>query len=250
MLLMFDIGNTTVGIALSKDDKIINTYRINTSLLKTVDQYYLDIIRLIGNVKIKDIIISSVVPQIDDVITEVSLKYFNIEAITLKPGIKTGIKINTDNPREVGADLISDAAAVINSDHPTLIIDLGTAIKYIYVKNNTITGVVITPGIEVSIKALVGNTALLPQIQIVVPNKVLGTNTIECMQSGVTYGVAAQIDGLIKRISNEVDESFETIITGGLADVILPLLANGTTHRDNLIFEGLINIYNRNKNWK
>lgn len=247
MLLMFDIGNTTVGIALSKNDSIISTYRINTSLLKTADEYYLDIIRLIGNIEIKDIIISSVVPQISEVLMEVSFKYFDLEPITLKPGTKTGVKVNTDNPREVGADLISDAAAVINTNLPTLIIDLGTAIKYIYVKNNTITGVVITPGIEVSIKALVGNTALLPQIRISVPNKVLGTNTIECMQSGVTYGVAAQIDGLISRIKKEVHEEFETIITGGLADIILPLLEKGPIHRENLIFEGLINIYNRNK---
>lgn len=248
MILMFDIGNTTVGIALAKEDTILKTFRINTNLLKTADEYYLDIIRLIDNLEITDIIISSVVPQITDVLYEVSLKYFELTPITLKPGIKTGIKIKTDNPREVGADLICDAAAVINAEKPTLIIDLGTAIKYIYVKDNTITGVIITPGIEVSIKALVGNTALLPQIEITVPKNVLGNNTIECMQSGVTYGVSAQIDGLIDRIKKEVNETFDVVLTGGLAEIILPLISKPTIHRENLIFEGLLNIYKRNKN--
>lgn len=247
MILMFDIGNTTVAISVARDNEILKTYRINTNLNKTADQYYLDIIRLIDNVKIKAVAISSVVPRVTEIINEVSIKYFNLEPLILKQGTKTGIKINTDNPREVGADLISDAAALLNDLNPTLIIDLGTAIKYIYVKNNTISGVIITPGIEVSIKALVGNTALLPQIEITVPKKVLGTNTIECMQSGVTYGVAAQVDGLVTRIRNEVKEDFNIIITGGLADVILPLLSEKVSYRKDLVFEGLLNIYKRNQ---
>lgn len=247
MILMFDIGNTTVGIALAKEDTILKTFRINTNLLKTSDEYYLDIIRLIDNLEITDIIISSVVPQITDVLYEVSLKYFELTPITLKPGIKTGIKIKTDNPREVGADLICDAAAVINAEKPTLIIDLGTAIKYIYVKDNTITGVIITPGIEVSIKALVGNTALLPQIKITVPKNVLGNNTIECMQSGVTYGTAAQVDGLIDMIKAEVKEDFEIVTTGGLSKIINPLIKHEIIDNPLLIFEGLIKIYNLNR---
>lgn len=246
MHLLFDVGNTTVGIAIAKDDTINNTFKINTNTTKTADDYYLDIIRLIGNIDITNISITSVVPNVTEVLEEISLKYFELTPLILKAGVKTGIKVNTDNPREVGADLISDAAAILDYPKPTLIIDLGTAIKYIYVKNNEIKGVIITPGIEVSIKALVGNTALLPQISIDVPKNVLGKNTIECMQSGVTYGVAAQIDGLVERISAETNEEFDIIITGGLSELILPLIKKPSTHRINLVFEGLLNIYKRN----
>jgi len=247
MHLMFDVGNTTVGIALVKNENILKTFRINTSYEKTADQYYLDIIRLIDNVAVEFVSITSVVPHVTEILNEISLRYFNITPLILRAGVKTGIKVNTDNPREVGADLISDAAALIDYDKPVVIIDLGTAIKYIYVKNNTITGVIITPGIEVSIKALVGNTALLPQIDIKIPKRVLGRNTIECMQSGVTYGVAAQIDGLIERIYLETNEEFEIIITGGLAEIIQPLLTKKATLRKNLVFEGLLNIFKRNQ---
>lgn len=246
MLLIFDAGNTTIGMAISDYKDVVSSFRLTTSIEKTADEYYLDIRRMLKQYEIKDVIIASVVPGVTQMLTDLSLNILKIEPMILEQGLKTGIKINTDNPKEVGADLICGAAALIDSKKPNLIVDFGTATKYIYVKNNSINGVIITPGIKISIEALVGNTALLPEIDIVVPKKLLGTNTIECMQSGVTYGAAAQVDGLIEMVKKEVKEDFNVIITGGLADLISPLLLHKTIARPELIYEGLINIYNRN----
>ena len=133
-------------------------------------------------------------------------------------------------------------------DEEALIIDLGTATKYLYVKNRTLLGVVITPGVMVSIKALVSNTALLPDVEIKVPNKVLGNNTINCMQSGATYGVASQVDGMIKRIRKEVNNpNLKIIATGGLAKVIVPLCEHEIEVDDLLTLKGLLDIYGRNQ---
>src|SRR5690606_15010492 len=151
---------------------------------------------------IESVAISSVVPRITEKLKDISERFLKVQPLIVGPGVKTGLNIKTDHPREVGADLICDAVGVELEDMPVLIVDLGTAIKYIYVKNKTILGVIITPGVNISIRALVGNTALLPDIDIEVPKKVLGTHTIACMQSGVTYGVASQVDGLIERIKD------------------------------------------------
>lgn len=246
MILLFDVGNTTIGLALVENDKIIKTYKLNTNLTKTADEYFIDIKQLFDINKIKDIAIASVVPQVTRILNEISKKFFNIEPLIIKLGTKTGINIKTDNPKEVGADIICVAAGVANNNKSSLVIDLGTATKYIYVKKNILSGVIITPGVKISIKSLVGNTALLPDIDILVPKKVLGTNTIECMQSGVTYGMAAQVDGLIDRIKQEVKEDFDIFITGGLANIIIPLLNHQVTYNSQLIFEGLYKIYQLN----
>lgn len=247
MLLLIDVGNTTINMAVSKNNKVVKTALLKTNLGKTADEYYLDIKMLFDLSEIKDVVISSVVPVVTKELVELSNKYLNLDPLTIQPKVKTGVKVVTDNPREVGADLIAVSAAVVNSEKSHLIIDLGTATKYIYVKKNAISGVIITTGVEISIKALVGNTALLPNIDIQVPKKVLGTNTIECMQSGVTYGVAAQIDGLIEMIKKEVNEDFDIITTGGLAKIINPLINHKIIDDPLLIFKGLINIYNLNR---
>src|SRR5690554_468493 len=247
MILLIDVGNTTINLALSSNNKILKTAMINTNLNKTADEYYIDLNILFELTTIKDIIISSVVPIITKELVDLSKKHLKIDPLVIQQKVKTGVNVLTDNPREVGSDLIAVAAALVQNNKSYLIIDLGTATKYIYLKNNAITGVIITPGVEVSIKALVGNTALLPNIDILVPKKVLGSNTIECMQSGVTYGTAAQVDGLIDMIKAEVKEDFEIVTTGGLAKIINPLIRHEIIDNPLLIFEGLIKIYNLNR---
>ncbi len=246
MILLFDVGNTNVTIGLSDGFKIIDVYRLNTDVIKTADQYYIDMKSLFEFSDIKHVAISSVVPRITEKLREISLKHTGVEPLIVGPGIKTGINIKTDHPREVGADLICDAAGVDDDLMSALVVDLGTAVKYIYVKNKTIKGVVISPGVNISIKALVGNTALLPDIDIEVPKKVLGTNTIHCMQSGVTYGVAAEVDGMISRIKDEVNESFKVILTGGLSEKIAPLCREEATRDDDLTLKGLLKIFYKN----
>ena len=162
-------------------------------------------------------------------------------------GTKTGIMIKADNPKEVGSDLIADAIGAIAYRDEALVIDLGTASKYIYVEKNALAGVVICPGVYISIKALVNNTALLPDIDIKVPDKILGTNTTTCMQSGVTYGTAAQVDGFIKRIKKETGkDDLLVIATGGLAKLIVPLCESKIIEDDELTLKGILEVYKRN----
>ncbi|MBU1093650.1 MAG: type III pantothenate kinase [Firmicutes bacterium] len=247
MILLFDVGNTNISIGLS-DGKLVNeTFRLNTEVTKTSDEYYIAMKSLIDMKAIHAVAISSVVPRITEKLKDIANRFLNLEPLIVGPGVKTGVNVKTDNPREVGADLICGAVAVEFTTTPVLVVDLGTAIKYIYVKNKTILGVIITPGVSISIKALVGNTALLPDIDIEVPKKVLGTNTIHCMQSGVTYGVASQVDGLIERIREEVKEDFSVILTGGLSQTIAPLCKHELSRDPNLVLKGLLNIFNRNQ---
>jgi type III pantothenate kinase len=250
MFLLFDVGNTNIFIGVSDGFKILDTYRLNTEVTKTADEYYIQMKNIIDFKEVKHVAISSVVPRITEKIKEISLKFVGVDPLIVGPGVKTGLNIKTDHPREVGADLICDSVGLDDDVSNALIIDLGTAIKYIYVKNKTILGVIITPGVNVSIKALVGHTALLPDIDIEVPKKVLGTNTIHCMQSGVTYGVAAQVDGLIDRIRKEVNEDFKVILTGGLSALIAPLCSHELTVDSDIILKGLLKIYNKNEQFR
>ncbi len=246
MILLFDVGNTNITIGLSNGDVVCETYRLNTEVNKAAVEYYMNLKALINFDDITDVAIASVVPRVTEKLVDISKNQLGITPLVVGPGVKTGVNVKTDHPREVGADLIADAAATMPGK-ATLVVDLGTAIKYIYVDHKTIKGVVITPGVDISIKALVGNTALLPDIDIDVPKKVLGTHTVACMQSGVTYGVAAQIEGLVKRIRREVGKDFELILTGGLSKTIAPLYEGEMTLDPDLTLKGLLDIFNRNK---
>ncbi len=246
MLLLFDVGNTNICIAKYKDEVLSESIiRITTLLNRSCDEYYLIIREMIKLDEVDGVAISSVVPEVTTILNEMFIKHLNIKPLILGPKVKTGVSIVTDNPREVGSDLICDVASVTTDE--ALIIDLGTAIKYIYVKNKALRGVVISPGVVISMKALINNTALLPEIEIKAPNKILGTNTINCMQSGVTYGVASQVDGMIERIKEEVkNPNLKIIATGGLANLIIPLTKNDIEIDELLTLKGLLAIYRRN----
>lgn len=246
MDLLIDVGNTEVKISIAKESKIIKKYRLITDSKLSSDAYYLQMKPFIEGYTFDRVAISSVVPAITNALKEISNDYLNIKPLIVGPGIKTGVNVKTDYPKEVGADLICASAGINTKDKPALIVDLGTATKYIYVENNTIKGVIITPGVMISMRALVQNTALLPQIDLEVPPKVLGTNTIACMQSGVTYGVAAQVDGLVKRIRQEVKTDFDVVMTGGLSVLITPLLEEKVIQNDHLVLNGLLHILDRN----
>ena len=247
MLLLFDVGNTNICITTYKNGQLNdNITRITTLLNRSADEYYLIIREILKIENVDAVAISSVVPDVTSVLKEMSLKHFKVEPIVLGTKIKTGVNLKTDNPREVGADLISDVAALKGEE--ALIIDLGTATRYIYAKNSTLLGVVICPGVNISIKALVSNTALLPEIELKAPQTVLGKNTIACMQSGVTYGVASQVDGMIDRIKEEVgNPNLKVYATGGLASLIIPLTKHEIIIDDLLTLKGLLEIYRRNE---
>ena len=223
MLLLIDVGNTNICITTYMNNELSNELiRITTLLNRSADEYFLIIREMLKVDFVDAVAISSVVPDVTSILREMCIKHFKTEPVILGSKIKTGVKLVTDNPREVGADLISDVAALKGEE--ALIIDLGTATKYIYAKSSALLGVVICPGVNISIKALVSNTALLPEIELKAPRTVLGKNTITCMQSGVTYGVASQVDGMIDRIKEEVgNPNLKVYATGGLANLIIPL---------------------------
>ncbi len=246
MILLFDVGNTSIYTGISDGKEITSTFRMNTELHKTPDEYFLTIKQFIDPKDVTQIVIGSVVPTITVALLKIAQKYFQVEPIIIQPGTKTGVQIKADNPREVGADLIADAAGLAD-DEATLIIDLGTANKFIYVKHKTICGVIIAPGINLSIKALAGNTALLHEVEIKTPNRVLGNNTISCIQSGVIFGTAASIEGLVQRIQKEVNEPFRIILTGGLSNFMQEHIHLDLIRDSRLVLKGLLNIYHKNE---
>ena len=248
MILLVDVGNSNIVFAFTKDGEVYKTYRFKSLSDKTSDDYYILLRDMLEYYKFNDVLISSVVPIITSALRKLFLKYFNIEAKILGPGIKTGIQLKVDDPKTVGADMISDVAGAMIYSKEAIIIDLGTATKYIYCKDNTFLGCSIAPGIAISMKALVNNAALLPNVEMVAPKNVISTNTISCIQSGVIFGAASQVDGMVNRIKRELNcPNALVIATGGLSEVIIPFCENKIILDKNLTLLGLLEIYKKNK---
>lgn len=230
MLCCIDIGNTNIVIGVSKDNKWMAKWRIQTVKEKMPDEYavlFKTILKENG-MQISDInkvIISSVVPQLKPVFNEMFYNYGGINPIFLGPGIKSGIKIRTDNPKEVGADLVSDAVAAFNRyESACIIIDFGTATTFSVISSDAeLLGVAIAPGLQVAADALSSKADQLPMIDLIAPKRCIGTNTIDSLRSGIIYGYVGLIEGLIKRLRNEMGNSAPVIATGGLSQVIAPL---------------------------
>lgn len=247
MILLIDVGNTNIVFGLHDKENLLNTFRVKTITDKTSDEYYLYVKPILDTFEFDDVIISSVVPVVTSALYKVFKKYYDIEAKALGPGIKTGIQLKVDDPKTVGADIICDCAGAMAYYDEAIVIDLGTASKYIYVKNNVFLGVSIAPGVAVSMKAMISSAALLPHVELVCPKKVLGTNTISCMQSGVIFGAASQVDGLIDRIMDEIgNHNIPVISTGGLSGLISPLCKHKIDRKENLTLLGLAEIYKKN----
>jgi type III pantothenate kinase len=249
MILLIDIGNSNIGLAIANSDsQLIANFRIKTDSTISYDEYYLVIDSLIKDYVINKIAICSVVPRLTTTFIKIAEKYYSLTAFVVNPGVKTGLNIKTQNQSEIGSDLICDLCGLDDLVSPSLVVDLGTANKFLYIKNKSFLGAIITPGVDISIKALVTSTALLPEIDVKVPLFALGTSTTLCMQSGVTFGTAAQIDGLIERIKLEVKESnLKIIVTGGLSSIITPLIMNTCTRDKMLVFKGLLRIFLKNE---
>lgn len=248
MVLLVDVGNSNIVFGFVENDKFINTFRSKTLLDVTTDDYYLIIKSMLDNYTIDEVIISSVVPVVTSVLKKLFVKYLSKEPLIVGPGVKTGIEPKCDDPKTVGADMICDCAGAMIDNNEALIIDLGTATKYIYCKNNKFLGCSIAPGVSISMKALVNNAALLPSVELQTPKTVIGTNTITCMQSGVIYGAASQVDGMIDRIIEELkNPNIKIIATGGLSKLIIPLCKHEITRVENLTLYGLNEIYKKNK---
>lgn len=248
MILLVDVGNSNICFGISSNDIITTDFRIKTFTDKSCDEYYL-LIKNFINEKIDDVVISSVVPVVTSILNNLFKKYYGINPKIIGNKLKTGIKIIADDPKSVGADLIADVAGALNKYNEALIIDLGTASKFIYYKDNTLLGVAISPGVAISMKTLVSSTALLPNVELIVPKKVLNCSTIPCMQSGVIFGYASLVDGMIYRIKKELNKpGLKVIATGGLISLIADQCIENIDEIDSLLtLKGINYIYNKNK---
>ena len=254
MILTIDIGNTNIVLGGFDDEKLRFISRISTNAKKTDAEYATklkSILSLYGvdESEVSGAAISSVVPILTQTMANAIKIVFKVKAVIVGPGIKTGINVLADNPAQVGADLICACVAAAKLyTPPVLIIDMGTATKFMLVdESKSFTGVSIMPGVEISLKALTGGAAQLPQISLVPPKQLLGTNTIDCMRSGLIYGNAAMLDGMIDRIGDEVKSELTIVATGGLSRSIIPYCRHDVILDDDLILKGLLIIYNKNK---
>ena len=251
-IIAVDIGNTetTVGIG-SKDNW--DSYRFTTRDTNTPDELlalFNSTFQIKSEVK-KDIegaIICSVVPQATNSFSEAIRKYLNLEPVIVGPGIKTGLKVNIDNPKELGPDRIANSVAgYLITKTDTVVIDLGTATTFDVVsKNKEYLGGSIAPGIKISLDALTLKTASLKSVELDTPNKVIGKNTYEAIQSGLIMGHASMIDSMVEKIILEIDIEPKIILTGGLSKVVQPILNVNVENIENLTLVGLEEIFKLN----
>ena len=254
MILAIDIGNTSIALGGFEGDELKFVVRLSTDVKKTEDEYASKIMNIltIHNVtkeNVEGAIISSVVPQLNSIMKSALRLVYDVDALMVCPGIKTGIGILCDSPSSVGADLIcSCVAANTLYSSPALIIDIGTATKMIVTnKNGAFIGVSIIPGVMMGLKGLASGTAQLPQVGLEAPATVIGKNTVDCMKSGVIFGHASMMDGMIDRINAEVGEKLPVIVTGGYASVIVPHCNHEMQTDEYLVLRGLNIIYQKNK---
>lgn len=254
MLLVMDVGNTNVVIGIFEGEKLCHQWRISTSRNKTEDEYGTLITMFLQregiNVEdIEDVIISSVVPPIMYSLERMVHKYFNRKPLVVGPGVKTGLNIKVDNPKEVGADRIVNAvAAIAEYGTPLIIVDLGTATTFCVInEEGTYLSGAITPGIMISMEALYQNAAKLPKVEFAKPESVIGRNTVMAMQSGLYYGYIGLIDGLVNRMKQQLSKEPKVIVTGGLADYISKDSETIDLVDPDLTLKGLRIIYERNR---
>lgn len=259
MLLAFDVGNTNIVLGVFKDGKLIQNWRLETDNRKSADEYGMIINQLfhyegLDPKGVEDIIISTVVPSVLYTLQHLSRKYFGRKAIVIEPGVKTGLFIKYDNPKQVGADRIVNAvAAYAKYGGPVIIIDLGTATTFCAVTDKAeYLGGAIAPGLKITSEALVEKTAKLPKVELEEPGHVICRNTIQSMQAGLVYGHMGLVDYVVRRMKKELAEicgsekTVKVIATGGIASMIehgvdcIDIVDRGLT------LEGLRIIYEKN----
>ena len=253
MLLAIDIGNTNITLGAFDEANLQFTARLATDTRKTADQYAVEIKNLLSlyslqTEEIEDSIIASVVPAVGKSISRAVSKLCNIVPLMLGPGVKTGLNIKIDDPSQLGADLVAGAVGALDVyNAPCVVIDMGTASTIsVLDRNGAFVGGVIAAGVRLTLKALTENTAQLSSIPIEAPKSVIGSNTAECMQSGLVYGAAAMIDGLLLRIEKELGEKPTVVATGGLSKEIICHCSSNIIYNENLLLDGLRVIYEKN----
>ncbi len=253
MLLVIDVGNTNTVIGIYEQDKLLNHWRIRTVVDHTIDEYGMLILNLyktskIGSRSISNIIISCVVPSMLNILEPLCRKYFHVTPLIVGPGIRTGMPIFYDNPREVGADRIVNAVAAHDKyEGDLIVVDFGTATTFDYVtKKGEYMGGCIAPGVVISSEALFRRASKLPPVELTRPRQVIARDTISSMQAGIIFGYAGLVDGIVNRIKKEAGTECTVIATGGLAGVIADETSTVQHVDEMLTLEGLRIIHSRN----
>ncbi len=255
MIVVMDVGNTNIVFGVYEGKKLLNHWRMTTDKDKTSDEFGMFLMNIFNHEKIdvgniEAVVIASVVPPIMYSLEHAIKKYFKLDPIVVGPGIKTGINIKYENPREVGADRIVNAVAALEIyKGPLIIVDFGTATTFCAVTSNAeYLGGVICPGIKISAEALFQKAAKLPRIDLAKPDTVIGRNTVSSMQSGIVYGYVGKVDYIVKRMKKEMKEdNIKVIATGGLARMIASESETIDEISSLLALDGLRIIYDWNK---
>lgn len=257
MLLAADVGNTEIVLGVFVDDDLRHTWRLSTRPERTSDELAL---QLAGFFEHRDLelrrdvtglCIASVVPDVTSALREMAGSYLSFEPLIVGPGTKTGVPVLTDNPREVGADrVVNTLAAFTRYGGPTVVVDFGTGTNFDVVSDKgEFLGGVIAPGLQISAGALFGRTARLTRVDLQPPRSPVGKSTVEAIQSGLIYGTAGEVDGIVDRIRAELGAPGATVVaTGGLAPVVIPHCRTVDHHEPWLTLEGLRLVYEKNQN--
>ena len=255
MLLVVDVGNTNITLGVFDGEELNGTFRMTTKLPRTSDEYGIELRQLIEcqglkKTDITDIIVASVVPDVMHSLGSAMIKYFGIKPMIVSAGIKTGIRVCTENPKQVGADRIVDAVAAYNIyGGPIIVIDFGTATTYDIVgPDGTFEGAVIAPGIRTSAQALWGGAAMLPAIDIRKPASIIGKETVSSMQAGIVYGQIGQAEYIVKKIREESGYlDAKVVASGGLGNIIAKETDFIDYYDPQLTLKGLKMIFEKNK---
>lgn len=254
MLLAIDIGNTNVVAGFVEDGTILRKARMATDVIKTSDQYWIELKNIfdlfeipVGSVE--GVIISSVVPPVLNSCRTAVKKLCGLDPLVVGPGMKTGVNILLDNPAQVGSDLIVTAVGALREyKAPMLIVDMGTATTITALDaKGAFLGGSICPGVKISAEALSGRTAQLPAISLEAPSKAIGRNTVDSMKSGIMLGAAAMLEGMIDRMEREMGAPVTVVATGGIARYVIPMCKREILYDHDLLLKGLVILYENNK---
>ena len=252
MLLCIDIGNTNTVLATFEGDKIVHSWRVKTDARNTADELGLMFRGLLAgdNVEITGVAACSTVPaSLRSLRTMLTRYYGGVPTVIVEPGVKTGVQLAIDNPKEVGSDrVVNTLAAHTLFGGPAIVVDFGTSTNFDAVSaRGEFLGGVLAPGIEISVEALAARAAQLRKVELVKPPRVIGKNTVECLQSGVVYGFAGQVDGIVERMTAELGPVTAVIATGGLAPVVVGECRTITHHEPMITLIGLRMVFERNQ---